>query len=108
MSEDAKVLARVDMLGKIFKGRLHVRFAKIEEAFALCQTGGDSDEHWRELHRLLHSLGEAAGSFGFDELGARAIFIELRVMELLSEPDKHRHDIEEIAQALAALQSSPV
>lgn len=108
MSEDAKVQAKVDMLGKIFKGRLHVRFAKIEEAFALCQAGGNNEEHWLELHRLLHSLGEAAGSFGFDELGARAVFIELRVKELLSQQNKHRHDIDEIGQALADLRSSPV
>ena len=105
MSNDDDVQAKVDMLAKIFKGRLHVRFEKMNEAFALCRAGGDNEEHWVELHRLLHSLGGAAGSFGFDELGARAIFIELQVKDLLGQPVKHPHDIDEIGQALAALQT---
>jgi HPt (histidine-containing phosphotransfer) domain-containing protein len=106
MSEDKDVQAKVDMLAKIFKGRLHVRFEKMNEAFALCQAGGDNEEHWIELHRLLHSLGGAAGSFGFDELGARATFIELQVKDLLGQPHKNQEDINDVGQALAALQSS--
>ena len=76
-------------------------------AFALCQAAGDNAEHWVELHRQLQSLAEAAGSFGFDELSARASFIELQIKDLLEQPDKHPHDIGEIGQALAALQSPP-
>lgn len=78
----AAVQAKVDMLAKIFKGRLHVRFEKMNETFALCQADGGNEEHWVELHRLLHSLGGAAGSFGFDELGAHATFIELRIKDI--------------------------
>lgn len=106
MSGDDAVQAKVDMLAKIFKGRLHVRFEKMNAAFALCQAGGDNQEHWVELHRLLHSLGGAAGSFGFDELGARATFVELQIKDLLGQPDKHPHDIDQIGLALAALQST--
>lgn len=94
------------MLARIFKGRLHVRFQKLDEAFALCRAGGDNEAHLVELHRLLHSLGEAATSFGFEDLGVRASFVELQVKDLLGQPDKHRHDIDDIGQALAALQRS--
>jgi HPt (histidine-containing phosphotransfer) domain-containing protein len=101
----AAVQAKVDMLAKIFKGRLHVRFEKMNETFALCQADGGNEEHWVELHRLLHSLGGAAGSFGFDELGAHATFIELRIKDMLGQ-QKHPHDVAEIGQAIAALQST--
>lgn len=103
--DDAAVQAKVDMLARIFKGRLHVRYQKMNETFALCQAQPDGEEHWVELHRLLHSLGGAAGSFGFDELGAHATFIELRIKDMLGQ-DKHPHDIAEIGQAIAALQST--
>lgn len=102
--EAASVQAKVDMLARIFKGRLHVRYEKMNEAFALCQADSGNEEHWTELHRLLHSLGGAAGSFGFDELGAHATFIELRVKDMLGQP-KDPAEVSEIGAALAALQS---
>lgn len=101
--DDAAVKAKVDMLAKVFKGRLHVRYEKINETFALCQGDSGNEEHWVELHRLLHSLGGAAGSFGFDELGAHATFIELRINDMLGQ-DKDAHDIAEIGQAIAVMQ----
>ena len=107
MSGEQQVQARVDMLAKIFKGRLHVRFEKMKATFALCQAGGDTEAHWIELHRQLQSLGDAAGSFGFDELGARATLIELQSKDLLAQPGKHPLDIHEIGQALVVLQSAP-
>ncbi len=107
MSTDdaAAVQAKVDMLAKIFKGRLHVRYEKMNETFALCQADSDNEEHWIELHRLLHSLGGAAGSFGFDELGAHATFIELRIKDMLGQP-RDSAEVAEIGAALAALQST--
>ncbi len=106
MSDDGEVQAKVDMLAKVFSGRLHVRFEKMNEAFALCQAGAgtEADASWVELHRLLHSLAGAAGSFGFDALGAQARHIELQVKALLDQPQRHPHDIEQIGMALDALQ----
>ena len=103
--DDAAIRAKVDVLAKVFKGRLHVRYEKMNETFALCQSDSGNEEHWAELHRLLHALGGAAGSFGFDELGAHATFIELRINDMLGQP-KHPHDIDEIGQALAAIQKA--
>ena len=105
MSDDAALKAKVEVLAKVFSGRLHVRFEKMNEAFALCQSDGD-DSHWIELLRLLHSLAGAAGSFGFDALGQEAAGIEHQVKALLAQPRRHAHDIIRIGQALTALQST--
>ena len=104
MNKDAAVQARVDMLAKIFSGRLHVRYQKINETFALCQAEPGMEAHWIELHRLLESLSAAAFSFGFDALGAEATLVELRVKDMLGQQSRHRHDVTEVGAAVQALQ----
>lgn len=104
-ADEAGVSARGDVLAKVFTGRLHVRYEKINQTFALCQASSGTEEHWLELRRLLRSLGDAAASFGVDELAAHATFIELRIEDMLGH-DKHPHDVSEISQALAAMQSA--
>ncbi len=103
---DEAVQARIDMLARIFSGRLHVRYQKMNETFALCQSEPGNEAHWAELHRLLHSLGDAAGNFGFDALGAEATIIELRINDILGQQPKHPHDVNEIGQAIKALQAA--
>lgn len=107
MSNDADVQAKVDMLAKVFKGRLHVRYEKMNEAFAQCEAGTGGDAPWHELHRLLHSLSGAAGTFGFDALGEHARRIELRVKDMLAQGQFHTHDAQVIGQELQALQARP-
>jgi HPt (histidine-containing phosphotransfer) domain-containing protein len=104
MSDEDAVKARVEVLAKVFSGRLHVRFEKMDDTFLLCQAESGVDANWTELHRLLHSLADAAGSFGFDELGVQASRIALRVTKLLAQGQRHAHDIDDIGLALAALQ----
>jgi HPt (histidine-containing phosphotransfer) domain-containing protein len=96
MSDDDAIKARVDVLAKVFTGRLHVRFEKMNEAFAAA--------NWDELHRLLHSLADAAGGFGFDELGLQASRIALRITALQAQQARHPHDIDQIGLALTVLQ----
>ncbi len=108
MSEDDAIKAKVAVLAKVFSGRLHVRYEKMNEAFALCQADSGDDGNLVELHRLLHSLAGAAGSFGFDALGEQARAIELQVKALLEQPQRHSHDIGQVGQALAALQRTIV
>ena len=105
MSDETAVKARVEVLAKVFTGRLHVRFEKMNQAFALCQADSAADANWEELRRLLHSLADAAGSFGFDALGVQASRIALRVTALLAQAERHPHDIDQIGLTLAALQS---
>lgn len=104
MSDEHAVRARVEVLAKVFTGRLHVRFEKLNATFALCQADSAADVHWDELHRQLHSLADAAGSFGFDELGVQASQVALRIKALLAHGQRHPHDIGEIGLALSALQ----
>jgi hypothetical protein len=106
MSDDKAVQARVEVLAKVFTGRLHVRFEKMNEAFALCVADSGDDANWVELRRLLHSLADAAGSFGFDALGVQASRIALRVTALLAQDQRHAHDVDDIGMALAALQGA--
>jgi chemotaxis protein histidine kinase CheA len=104
--DDAAIQAKVDVLAKVFTGRLHVRYEKMNEALAQCKANPADDAPLVELHRLLHSLAGAAGSFGFDALGREAAVIEHRIKALLSGGAPHPHDIDDIGLALAALQST--
>lgn len=106
MSDEDAIKARGEVLAKVFTGRLHVRFEKMNQTFALCAAASGDDANWIELHRLLHSLADAAGSFGFDALGVQASRIALRVKALLAQAKRHPHDVNEIGLALAALQSA--
>jgi HPt (histidine-containing phosphotransfer) domain-containing protein len=107
MSDEAAIKAKVEVLAKVFSGRLHVRYEKMAAAFTLCQADSANDAHWVELHRLLHSLAGAAGSFGFDALGAAAGRVEQQVKALLADSRRHPHDIHDIGLALTALQQQP-
>lgn len=106
MSDDAAIKARVEVLAKVFTGRLHVRFEKLDQAYALCAAASGDHAGWAELHRQLHSLADAAGSFGFDALGVQASRIALRVTALVAQGERHAHDVNEIGLALAALQET--
>lgn len=107
MSDDADVQAKVDMLSKLFKGRLHVRYEQMNVAFAQCEAGTGGDAPWRELHRLLHCLSGAAGTFGCAALGEHARRIELRINDMLALGQFHKHDAHAIGQELQALQATP-
>lgn len=103
---DEDIQARVDLMAKVFIARLPVRFEKMNEALALCRASPQDRENWVELHRLLHSLGGAAGTFGCDALGAQAARIEQRIKDLLALPERTPTHLDEIGHALASLQST--
>lgn len=104
--EDKRAQAAVDLMAKVFLGRLPVRFEKMNEAFALCRANPADDANWTELHRLLHSLAGAAGTFGCDDLGEQAALIEMLTRDILVEKARSAADIDDIARLLAMLQSS--
>lgn len=105
MSGDS-IQARVELMARLFIGRLPVRFEKMNEAFALCRANPQDEANWVELHRLLHSLGGAAGTFGCDALGARAARLEHRIKQLLALPERTATHLDEVGHELASLQSS--
>ena len=107
MTDDEKaVQAKVDLMSKVFIGRLPVRYEKMNEALALCRAEPGVDANWVELHRLMHSLAGAAGSFGCDELGAKAGLIELLLEDLLTQGARSTADADEVAALLTIMQSS--
>lgn len=96
---------QVDLMGKVFVGRLPVRFEKMHAALGQCRSGAaDPQAGLTELHRLLHSLAGAAGTFGFAGLGQRARELELRVAALLAGGRHTDADLEQLAAALTSLQ----
>jgi len=96
---------QVDLMAKVFLGRLPVRFEKMHAALGQCRFGAaDPQAGLTELHRLLHSLAGAAGTFGFEGLGQRAKQLELRVAALLASGRHADADLEQLAAALTNLQ----
>jgi HPt (histidine-containing phosphotransfer) domain-containing protein len=65
MAEEADVR---DDLRDYFAGRLPARLAEIEEAFAEVRAAGWAPEPLGKLHRLVHSLAGAGGTFGWPEV----------------------------------------
>lgn len=104
---DQSVQMKVDLMAKVFMGRLPVRFDKMSQALALCRADPQAVDNWVELHRLLHSLAGAAGTFGCEALGAHAARIEQRVKQLLALPERTSIHLDEIGHALASLQRIP-
>jgi HPt (histidine-containing phosphotransfer) domain-containing protein len=104
--EDKAVQAKVDVLAKVFLGRLPVRYEKMNAALAQCRLDPAIEANWVELHRLLHSLAGAAGSFGCDALGEQAGMIELLLEDLLREKTRTAADVDEVARLLGILQSA--
>ncbi len=104
--DDKAVQAKVDVLAKVFLGRLPVRYEKMNEALALCRADPVVKENWIELHRLLHSLAGAAGTFGCVAVGEQAALIELLLKDMLKQTTRTQADVDEVAGLLAVLQSS--
>jgi hypothetical protein len=97
---------KADLMAKVFRGRLHVRFEKMHDTFALCRASPAGDANWIELRRLLQALAEAAGVFGCDTLAEQAALIEMLLGDMVAERARSQSDIDDIARLLATLQSS--
>lgn len=100
------IQSKVELMAKLFIGRLPVRFEKMNESLDLCRANPQDDANWVELHRLLHSLAGAAGTFGCDALGAQAARLEHRIKQLLALPERTATHLDEVGHDLASLQSS--
>jgi HPt (histidine-containing phosphotransfer) domain-containing protein len=105
MSAD-NIQDKVDLMAKVFLGRLQVRFDKMNEAYAQCSADLGDDAGWTELHRLLHSLAGAAGTFGFEALGQQAKQIEKRVEQILGSQNRNAMELAQVGEALKHLQST--
>jgi HPt (histidine-containing phosphotransfer) domain-containing protein len=107
MNEDDKAVpAKMDLMSKVFLGRLHVRYEKMNAVLALCRTDPANDANWGELHRLFHALADAAGTFGHDSLAEQAGMIELLLADMLKQKARTQTDADEVARLLGIMQSS--
>lgn len=106
MSAEHAVQARLEMLAQAFRSKLPARFEKMNAAFAHCTLDGQGEQHWIELHRLLHSLGGAAGTFGLAELGTQASAIERQIKGRLAAGDWQANDLDDIGTALRRMQGA--
>ncbi len=104
MNDDDAVQARVEMLAQAFRSKLPARFDKMNAAFAQCTLDQSSEEHWTELHRLLHSLNGAAGTFGCADLGTEASVIEHLIKDRMAAGAWQPNDLDDIRTALRHLQ----
>ena len=105
-ADDKAVQAKVDVLAKVFLGRLPVRYEKMNATLALCRADRGGKDNWVELHRLLHSLAGAAGTFGCDALGEQAGLIELLLKDMLAQSTRTEADVDEVARLLNIMQGS--
>jgi HPt (histidine-containing phosphotransfer) domain-containing protein len=99
-----------DMLGKLkmmqlsFAKTLPDRLAAIDVTLQACCDEPTQQNHGETLHRLLHTLAGAAGTFGFDALGMQAKKFEYQVEQWLKKGVFNSKDLERLALQLPELQ----
>lgn len=84
MSVDAELARQLDQLRQQFASGLPKRFDAIDAALAACRNDPGNETPLRALMTVLHSLGGAAGTFGFAELGNAARDVERRVADWIN------------------------
>lgn len=99
------VADKVAAMAQGFLARLPARLDSMQAAFAQCTAQADSAPHWTELHRLLHSLNGAAGTFGFEALGSEAAAIEKTIKDMLAQGAWQDADLAAVGAALRAMQA---
>ncbi len=78
---DPALAAQLEALRRQFASGLPTRLDRIDAALAACRNDGASPTAVSALVTALHSLGGAAGIFGFDELGRQAREAERQLMQ---------------------------
>ncbi len=78
---DPALAAQLEALRKQFASGLPTRLDRIDAALAACRSDASNPTALSALVTALHSLGGAAGIFGFDELGKQARAAEREVMQ---------------------------
>jgi HPt (histidine-containing phosphotransfer) domain-containing protein len=71
-------------LNALFAEKLPARLSEIEAALNQFVQHPQSPESLGLLHRLLHTMSGSAGTFGFDQLGAEARQLDVRIKPLLA------------------------
>jgi HPt (histidine-containing phosphotransfer) domain-containing protein len=99
-----EMLVKLQAMQALFRSKLPARLADIDDALQACRDAPAAHEHVKTLHRLLHTMAGAAGSFGFDALGAQARTFEQEVEALLVAGAWRERDLDRLALLLPQLQ----
>jgi HPt (histidine-containing phosphotransfer) domain-containing protein len=73
---DPEVRRQIEELQELFRPQLAARVREIEEVWETVRSGGADGAALKRLHRLAHSLGGAAGTFGYPAVGDAARALE--------------------------------
>jgi HPt (histidine-containing phosphotransfer) domain-containing protein len=100
-----QMLQKLGAMQALFTARLPVRLAAIDAALQDCRDQPGAREPVEELHRVLHSLTGAAGTFGYDALGLEARSFESDVQAWLTAGSWSERDLDRLALQLPRLQA---
>ncbi len=101
-SLDAELSDQLAGLRRQFARGLPKRFDAIATALDACRTDPSHETPLRALMTVLHSLGGAAGIFGFAELGNQAKQAELRVSDWIRSGNGDAQGLAQLATQLDA------
>ncbi len=102
MSVDAELAIQLEQLRQQFAGGLPKRFDAIDAALDACRTDPTNETPLRALMTALHSLGGAAGIFGFTALGNAARDAEHSVSDWIEAGGGQAPGLEELAAKVSA------
>lgn len=97
MSVDAELARQLEQLRQQFASGLPKRFDAIDAAIDACRADPGNETPLRALMTVLHTLGGAAGIFGFAELGVAARSAEHGVAGWIADSSCHVPGIDELA-----------
>lgn len=99
----ADIQQALDLFRAQFAEQLPARLAEAHDCLAAWRVDPGSDDALRGLHRVLHRLAGSAGTFGMPSLGEACRAMELQIDDLLARETRTQHDVDGVAQAVAAL-----
>lgn len=99
----ADLQAALDLFRAQFAEQLPARLAEADACLQAWSVEPGNDERLRDLHRVLHRLAGAAGTFGMPSFGDACKAIELQLDALLAQPRRSGGQVDVIARQVAAL-----
>lgn len=100
---DAELQQALEQFRSQFTEALPGRMAELHKCLQACREAPGDGQRLRELHRVLHRLAGAAGTFGRPYLGAACRAIEAQVEALMGRAGCTREDLDAIAEAIDQL-----
>ncbi len=100
-----EMLVKLQAMQALYRAKLPARLADIDDALQACRDTPAAREPIETLHRLLHTMAGAAGSFGFDALGAQARAFEQQVDGWLTAGAWRERDLDRLGLLLPQLQA---